>query len=136
MATESVCRVVVVDDDPSVRLMLKMMLNSSGFEVMGEAGDGGEAIGVVRDRQPDVAIPDLMMPTPAAEVLPELTDRSPATMVVVFTAVELSHDQRRELLVAGAFAIYHKGDVEELPAMLHNDAARFRRILDGEELSA
>ncbi|MEV4656597.1 response regulator transcription factor [Micromonospora sp. NPDC049301] len=56
-------RVVIVDDDPLVRGMLTMMLDGAdGIVVVGEAADGGAAIGAVDRHMPDVVLMDIRMP--------------------------------------------------------------------------
>lgn len=54
-------RVLVVDDDPDVRLVLRRMLESGGYEI-GEAVHGREALETVLDRAYDLVITDLIMP--------------------------------------------------------------------------
>ncbi|KQZ87666.1 LuxR family transcriptional regulator [Phycicoccus sp. Root563] len=56
-------RVVLVDDDPLVRAGLGMILGGApDIEVVGEAGDGVEAVATVGTTQPDVVLMDLRMP--------------------------------------------------------------------------
>ncbi|MET8993314.1 response regulator transcription factor [Nonomuraea wenchangensis] len=56
-------RVVIVDDDPMVRTGLRLILGGgSGVEIVGEAGDGREALGVIRDLRPAVVLMDIRMP--------------------------------------------------------------------------
>ncbi len=55
-------RVVIADDQEMIRVGLKVMLESRGVEVVGEAADGREAITQVRRLQPDVALMDVRMP--------------------------------------------------------------------------
>jgi AmiR/NasT family two-component response regulator len=66
-------RVVVVEDEALIRLDIVEMLTESGYEVVGQAGDGEAAIRVVRQTRPDVVLMDVKMPTldgiSAAEVL-------------------------------------------------------------------
>ncbi|RJL30358.1 response regulator [Bailinhaonella thermotolerans] len=58
-----VIRVLLVDDDALVRAGLSMMLDGvAGITVVGEAGDGGEAIAAVDAHAPDVVLMDLRMP--------------------------------------------------------------------------
>lgn len=54
--------VVIADDQEMIRVGLKVMLESRGVEVVGEAADGREAITQVRRLQPDVALMDVRMP--------------------------------------------------------------------------
>jgi len=56
-------RVVIVDDDPLVRAGLRMILGGAGdLDVVGEAGDGQEALEVVARELPDVVLMDVRMP--------------------------------------------------------------------------
>src|SRR5256714_8661040 len=54
-------RVLVVDDDPDIRELLFTALEDEGFEVV-PAGDGREALAIIRTFRPDVIVLDLMMP--------------------------------------------------------------------------
>ncbi len=54
-------RVVVCDDHPVVRQGLRSFLEAQGFAVVGEAGDGAEAVKVVAEQRPDVLLTDLVM---------------------------------------------------------------------------
>jgi serine/threonine-protein kinase PknK len=55
-------RVVVADDDVLLRVGLAGLLERSGFEIAGQAGDADELLEVVRDEQPDLVIVDIRMP--------------------------------------------------------------------------
>jgi len=55
-------RIVVADDDVLLREGLAGLLERSGFEVAGQAGDAAELLRVVRDQEPDLAIIDIRMP--------------------------------------------------------------------------
>ncbi|HEX9888681.1 MAG TPA: response regulator [Nitriliruptorales bacterium] len=54
-------RVLIADDDPSVRSMLELVLGLEGFEVL-TVPDGVQALRVVQDFDPDVIVLDVMMP--------------------------------------------------------------------------
>ena len=54
-------RILVVEDDPDLRLILKLQLTSSGFDVH-EAVNGADGFAVVQELMPDCVILDLMMP--------------------------------------------------------------------------
>ncbi|GGS58930.1 response regulator transcription factor [Actinokineospora fastidiosa] len=61
--TDTVIRVVVVDDQTLIRAGTRAILESAGdIHVVGEAADGAEAVAVCRDRRPDVVLMDLRMP--------------------------------------------------------------------------
>jgi DNA-binding NarL/FixJ family response regulator len=58
-----VIRVLLVDDDPLVRAGLAMIIaTATDMQVVGEAGDGEEAIDAVRTHRPDVVLMDIRMP--------------------------------------------------------------------------
>jgi response regulator NasT len=55
-------RILIADDDPIIRLDLKQMLESMGYEVVGEAGDGQHALDLARELKPEVCVLDVKMP--------------------------------------------------------------------------
>ena len=55
-------RVVIAEDEAIIRLDLREILEEQGYEVVGETGRGDEAVALVRDREPELAILDIRMP--------------------------------------------------------------------------
>jgi DNA-binding NarL/FixJ family response regulator len=82
-----VTRVVLADDHTLVRSGIRRILEAQpGFEVVGEASDGVEALALVRDAAPAVIVLDLNMPgTGGLDVLQALKATRPAIKVVVLT---------------------------------------------------
>ena len=60
--TATAARVVIAEDEAIVRLDLKEILLSAGYDVVGETGRGDEAVKLVEEQQPDLAILDIKMP--------------------------------------------------------------------------
>jgi len=89
-----VIRVLLVDDHPVVRSGLAGLLDAEGdIEVVGEAGDGREAVGLAVRLQPDVVLMDLHMPVldgPGATA--ELARLVPDTRVLVLTTFDTDTD--------------------------------------------
>ncbi|RME44260.1 MAG: response regulator [Chloroflexi bacterium] len=54
--------VLIAEDDPVVSLLLQQQLANLGHRVIGQAGDGLEAVALVREHKPDLVIMDIMMP--------------------------------------------------------------------------
>lgn len=102
-------RVVIVDDTADVRLLLRMMFDRDPrFDVVGEAGDGAEAIELARRTQPDLLILDRQMPVLGGiEALPQIRERAPNTAVVVYTA-KADSGTHQAALAAGALDVLEK----------------------------
>ena len=83
-------RILVADDHPIVRDGLVAILSTQpDFEVVGEAGNGPEAIERATTLQPDVMLLDLEMPElDGVEVLRRLAQSNPEVRVIVFTAFD------------------------------------------------
>jgi DNA-binding NarL/FixJ family response regulator len=80
-------RVLLVDDHPITRDALSALLGQSGFSVVGEAGDGEEAIELARRLRPQIVLLDLSMPgLDGLAALPRLREAAPESEVVVLTA--------------------------------------------------
>jgi CheY-like chemotaxis protein len=79
-------RILVVDDEPQIRSMLRTWLERSGYEVT-EAGDGKQAIDTLRKEPFDVVIADILMPEKdGLEVIMYLQRESPMTKCVAMSA--------------------------------------------------
>lgn len=79
--------VLVVDDHPLTREALGSLLQQHGFDVVGQACDGAEAIKAAGDLHPDLVLLDLTMPgMDGLTALPRIRDAAPASEVVVLTA--------------------------------------------------
>ncbi|MEU2145655.1 MULTISPECIES: response regulator [Streptomyces albovinaceus subgroup] len=85
---------VVVDDHPVVRDGLRGMFTAApGFEVLGEAADGVDALAVVGELDPDVVLMDLRMPGGGGvAAIAELTRRGARSKVLVLTTYDTDSD--------------------------------------------
>src|SRR2546427_2499329 len=79
-------RVVLAEDHALVREGLKALLEREGFQVVGEASDGQEAVRVVPSLRPDVAILDISMSIlNGVDAARELQKASPKTKIILLT---------------------------------------------------
>lgn len=94
--------VVVVDDDHMMREMLKLILLSDGYEVVGEASNGQDAILLCERQKPGLVLLDINMPKmDGLQALEEIRKVSPASIVLMVSA-EATMDRVREAIALGA----------------------------------
>jgi DNA-binding NarL/FixJ family response regulator len=97
-------RVVLADDDILLREGLASLLERSGLNVVGQAGDGVEVVALVRSTNPDVAIIDIRMPpshaTEGLEAARVIHEELPDTAVIVLSA-HVEVDQAMDLVAGG-----------------------------------
>ena len=105
-------RIVVADDHPVVRFGVRnMLLNEPGFEVVGEAEDGDDAITQTLDLEPDILLLDVLMPRlPGLEAMRAIMTKSPRVKIVLLTST-ITVQQIIEALQIGARGIVLKQSV-------------------------
>jgi DNA-binding response OmpR family regulator len=114
-------RVLVVDDEPTVREVVGDYLRRDGF-VVHEAGDGAEALAAVAGFRPDLVVLDLMLPAvPGLDVLREL--RSGSSIPVILLTARAEESDRVVGLELGA------DDYVVKPFSPRELAARVRSVL-------
>jgi len=103
-------RIVLVDDAQEMRELVALSLRIGGtFDVVGEAGNGAEAVDLTAATQPDLVLLDLSMPVmDGLEALPLILERSPDSVVVVFSGFD-ELQLGREARARGASAYVEKG---------------------------
>jgi DNA-binding NarL/FixJ family response regulator len=97
-----VIRILIVDDHDLVREGIRTMLEQEpGFEVVGEVGDGQEAIRRVRELAPDVVLMDVALPggIGGLEATEAILSERPATRVIILTQYEQGEYIRRALKI-------------------------------------
>jgi DNA-binding NarL/FixJ family response regulator len=114
-------RVVLAEDDVLLREGLASLLERSGYEVAGQAGDGTQLLTLVRETGPDLVVADIRMPpthtTEGLEAAQAIRQELPDTAILMLSAyVEVQHAM--ELLAGGGGVGYllkiRKPAVEEL----------------------
>jgi DNA-binding NarL/FixJ family response regulator len=96
-------RILLVDDHPVVRQGLKTLLEGrAGWEVIGEASDGAEAVEKAKDLNPDVMVLDVTMPKMNGLEACRLLRRQSPLLEILFVTQHDSPQMMREALDAGA----------------------------------
>lgn len=81
-------RVLICDDSAFMRMMLKKILIDNGHEVLGEAGDGKQAVQMFRQLQPDLVTMDITMPKmDGIEAVKLIHDENPLARIIMVTAI-------------------------------------------------
>jgi DNA-binding NarL/FixJ family response regulator len=101
--------VLVADDEDHLRRALCELLGEYGFDVVGEAANGRDAVDRCIDLAPDVALLDLRMPVlDGIGAARQIKERAPATQVVMLTAYD-EDSLRTEAVQAGVYCYLVKG---------------------------
>jgi DNA-binding NarL/FixJ family response regulator len=117
-------RVLVVDDVASLRDLLRTVLEiEDDFVVVGEAGDGAEALRTAAMVRPDLVLLDIAMPVmDGLEALPRLRALLPSAKIVMFSGFE-TEVAVEQVIDGGADAYVEKGmPVPELVAQIRSVA--------------
>ncbi len=124
--TRSNPRILIADDDPIVREILRNMLSSGHeFVVAGEAKNGEETVKLARDLKPDLLLLDLLMPNlPGLDALKEMTSSDFLVRTIVLTA-SITKQQVLQALQLGARGVVRKDALGELVSAI-------RAVLDGQ----
>jgi serine/threonine-protein kinase PknK len=97
-------RIALADDDILLREGLASLLERSGFEVVGQAGDASELLNLVREREPDLVIVDIRMPpahaTEGLDVARVIRSEFPDAGILVLSA-HVEVEDAMELLASG-----------------------------------
>lgn len=112
-------RVVLVDDEDHIRLLIKTLVLSMNCEVVGEGRNGVEAISLFRDKKPDLMLLDINMPLKTGEeALTEILGEFPAARIIMLTS--LSDMETVTKCIAGGAVNYIRKDtpLQEIKSMI------------------
>lgn len=121
-------RILVVDDHPLTREALTSLLQQGGFDVVGQASDGEEAIAIAGELHPDLVLLDLAMPGMSGlTALPLVREAAPCAEVVVLTASETEENLLAAIRGGAAGYLLKSEPPERIAAFLrgvaHGEAA-------------
>ena len=85
-------KILIADDSAYMRSILKDLLLRNGYDVIGEAENGKEVLGLYRKLKPDVVAMDIMMPEMSGiQALKEINENYPEARVVMSAAMGQQH---------------------------------------------
>src|ERR1700749_3699751 len=127
--------ILVIDDDSSLRRVMKMQLEEAGYEVSLVA-DGDEGWKMLREVEPQLIITDLKMPTTGLELLGRVSQEGMQTTVIVVTAFG-TIETAVEAMKLGAYDYVTKPiDFEALVLIVHRAMERQNLIEEVGTLSS
>ena len=81
-------RILIVDDARFMRLVLRRILTQAGYEIIGEARDGIEAVEQYADKRPDVMTLDIVMPRlNGIQAVKQIMEFDPSAKIIMVTAL-------------------------------------------------
>jgi DNA-binding NarL/FixJ family response regulator len=109
-------RIVLVDDHAIVRKGLRVLLEGvSGFEIVGEAGNGADAVALVRECRPDIVVIDIAMPgLNGIDATRRILEEQPGTAVIALTANKEARFAGELLKAGGRGYVCKESAFEEL----------------------
>jgi DNA-binding NarL/FixJ family response regulator len=115
---------LIVDDQDDIRFLVRTIIESSdaGVVVAGEAASGREALALLAEHEPDVALIDVVIPPgPDLEVARAVREQHPEVPVVLFSA-HVDDELRESAAGLGIAACLAKSDVTNIPGVLRQVA--------------
>ena len=113
-APSSTKRVIVAEDEAIIRLDLAEMLGEAGYEVVGQAGDGEQAVAMAIELKPDIVIMDVKMPVMDGITAAEQIGKEricPVVMLTAFSQTELVERARDAGVMAYVVKPFTASDV-------------------------
>lgn len=128
--------VLIIDDEPAHRLMVRVVLGDAGFKVL-EADNGSTGLNLLRSKQVDAILLDMRMPgMNGLEVLQRLQEQGTFPPVIMLTAFG-NVGSAVEAMKSGAFHYLTKpADNDELLAVIQKAVEHSRLALENRELKS
>ena len=101
-------KVLIVDDAPFIRDILRHILKRAGYDVVGEAGDGNQAVSMALELKPDLIIMDIVMPNKSGiQATKEIRAQLPSTKIIACSTID-QENMMMKAMESGAVEFIHK----------------------------
>lgn len=112
-------RILIAEDEPIIRMDLKMMLRNHGYEIVGEAGDGDRAIELAFKLKPDLVLMDIEMPKinglKASEVIGRQLD-IPVLLITAYSQKEFVEKSKQDNIMG--YLVKPVSEASLIPAVI------------------
>lgn len=112
-------RILIAEDEPIIRMDLKMMLRNHGYEIVGEAGDGDRAIELAFKLKPDLVLMDIEMPKinglKASEVIGRQLD-VPVLLITAYSQKEFVEKAKQDNIMG--YLVKPVSEASLIPAVI------------------
>jgi len=116
-----VAKILICDDSAFMRMMLKKVLIENGHEIVGEAGDGMEAVQLYRQHKPDLVTMDITMPKMnGIQAVGHIHEENPLARIIMVTALGQKAIITDALKAGASDFIVKPFDAEQVLATIQN----------------
>ncbi len=131
--TATARRILIADDEPLIRLDLREMLTTLGYNVVGEASDGATAVRLAREQQPDLVLMDIKMPEldglEAARIL-TAENIAPVVLLTAYSQKELVERAQQAGVVGYLVKPFRDSDIQPAIEVALARFEEFRAVRD------
>ena len=122
-------RVILVDDDESIRTWVKGLLVALGCEIAGEAGNGRDGVDLFKKERPDLVLLDVQMPEMSGDVaLEHILASDPEARVILLTSVDDSRFIYERMEAGAHYYLSKHAPPDEFRAALEEQISELKQI--------
>jgi two-component system chemotaxis response regulator CheY len=130
MSGDTKPRVILVDDDESIRTWLKGLLVVLGCEIVGEAGNGRDGVELFKQEHPDLVILDIQMPEMSGDLALEyILAADPDARVILLTSVDAPAFILERMEAGAHYYLAKHAPPDEFRAALEEQIAELKQSL-------
>ncbi len=129
MSDEIKPRVIVVDDEESIRIWIKGLLIALGCEIVGEAGNGRDGVELFKKERPDLVMLDIQMPELSGDLALEyILAADPEARVILLTSVDSSEFIHERMQAGAHYYLSKHAPPDEFKAALEAQISKLKQI--------